>query len=81
MKYNHFTNNGQHYSSGIGEQHRGTISKHLAELARDLWMRYLQRDIYMVAQHLPEEMNLIADSESRVLVNQTDWMINPSISV
>ena len=57
----------------------GTISEHLAQLARDLWMWYLQRDIHMVAQHLPGEMNVIADSESRALFDQTDWMINPFV--
>ena len=57
----------------------GTISEQLAQLARDLWMWCLQRDIHLVAQHLPGKLNVIADMESRALFDRTDWMIQPSV--
>ena len=57
----------------------GTVSKHLASLARDLWMWCLQRDIHLVAQHLPGRLNITAEEESRAQFDRTDWMLNPRI--
>ena len=55
----------------------GTISEQLVQLARDLLMWCLQREIHLVAQHLPRKLNVIA--ESRALFDRMDWMIQPSV--
>uniref|UniRef100_A0A1X7TUH7 Uncharacterized protein n=1 Tax=Amphimedon queenslandica TaxID=400682 RepID=A0A1X7TUH7_AMPQE len=39
----------------------------------------LKRNIFLTAQHLPEKENVIVDSESRVMRDRSDWMLNPSI--
>ena len=57
----------------------GTVSHHLTLLARRLWMWCLERDISLTAQHLPGVLNTVADSESRVMRDRTDWQLNPII--
>ena len=39
----------------------------------------LERNIQVVAQHLPGSSNKIADEESRTLRDRSDWMLNPQI--
>jgi hypothetical protein len=57
----------------------GTVSHRLTLLARKLWMWCLERDISLTAQHLPGVLNTVADSESRVMRDRTDWQLNPII--
>ena len=57
----------------------GTVSHVLNNLTKQLWLWCMERDISLQAQHLPGVMNTIADSESRVMVDRTDWMIHPQI--
>ena len=57
----------------------GTVSRELITLARDLWMWCLERNIQIVAQHLPGVLNQIGDSESRTMIDRTDWQLNPAI--
>ena len=57
----------------------GTVSTQATRLARELWMWCLERDILLTAQHLPGKENVIADTESKVMRNRSDWMLNPSI--
>ena len=57
----------------------GTISTQATRLARELWMWCLERDISLTKQHLPGKENVIADTESRVMRDRSDWMLNPSI--
>ena len=57
----------------------GTVSAHATKFARELWMWCLQRDILLTAQHLPGKENVIADRESRVMKDRSDWMLNPVI--
>ena len=51
----------------------GTVSPEL----KQLWLWCMERDISLQAQHLPGSLNTIADRESRVMVDRTDWMIHP----
>ena len=39
----------------------------------------LERNIHITAQYLPGSQNVIADAESRVATNRTDWKLNPAI--
>ena len=55
----------------------GTVSRELLNLAKDLWMWCLERNIHITAQHLPGVMNHIADAESRTMRDRLDWKLNP----
>ena len=55
------------------------MSRELLNLAKDLWMWCLERNIHITAQHLPGVMNHIADAESRTMRDRLDWKLNPVI--
>ena len=58
----------------------GTVSSKLVHLTRRLlWMWCLEKNIHITAQCLPGSQNIIADTESRVAANRTDWKLNPAI--
>ncbi|KAM4748674.1 LOW QUALITY PROTEIN: uncharacterized protein WCC33_006046 [Rhinophrynus dorsalis] len=57
----------------------GTKSKPLAELAKEFWHFCLDRDISIVAEHLPGLSNAVADWNSRHLTDHSDWMLHPSV--
>ena len=57
----------------------GTVSPMATEIAKDLWMWCLERDITIKAQYLPGVENVRADSESRVMQDRSDWMLNRQI--
>jgi len=50
----------------------GTASKELVMLTRYLWMWYLERNIHIIAVHLPGVLNTIAGTESREMLDRTD---------
>ena len=54
---------------------RGTHSPHLVQLALDFWNWCIQRDIFVVAHHVPGKI----PQESRLFVENTDWMLDPSL--
>ena len=57
----------------------GTVSQSLTSITKNLWLWYMQRDITLVAEHLPRVQNCVADEESRVMKDRTDWMLNPEV--
>ena len=57
----------------------GTASKELVILMRNLWMWCLERNIHIVAVHLPGVLNTVADTESRQMLDRTDWKLNSVI--
>ena len=57
----------------------GTHSPKLLQLALQLWNWCAQRDIVLVAHHVPGKSNSLADRESRVFVDNSDWMLDPSL--
>ena len=57
----------------------GTHSKPLCQLALALWEWCIQRNLFLVAEHLPGQQNVLADHESRSLRDQCGWMINPQL--
>ena len=57
----------------------GTHSHPLNALAMDLWKWCIERQIFLVAEHLPGVNNLIADTKSRTVRDRCDWMIHPDL--
>ena len=57
----------------------GTVSPRLNKIVRNLWLWCMNRDITLTAEHLPGVLNTIADEESRVMKDRSDWMLNPQI--
>lgn len=57
----------------------GTVSPQATEIAKQLWMWCLERNITVTAQYLPGVENIWADQESRIMRDRTDWMLNPQI--
>ena len=57
----------------------GTVSLRLSGIVKDLWLWCMNRDITLTAEHLPGVMNTVADEESRVMKDRSDWMLNPQI--
>ena len=55
----------------------GTISPQLNRLAKELWLWCMEKNILLKAQHLPGVDNTIADNESRVMKDRSDWMLCP----
>ena len=57
----------------------GTVSPALSDLARDLWLWCTERNITVQAQHLLDSMNSMADIESRVHPDRSDWKLAPLV--
>ena len=57
----------------------GTHSPQLLHLTLPLWEWCIQRDIFLVAHHVPGKSNSLADRESRVFLDNSDWMLDPNI--
>ena len=55
----------------------GTHSPCLLALTLELWQWCLERNIMISAQHVPGKLNTIADSESRVFNESSEWKIDP----
>ena len=57
----------------------GTHSPCLLALTLELWQWCLERNIMISAQHVPDKLNTIADLESRVFNDSSEWKIAPQI--
>ena len=57
----------------------GRVSRELLRLAKTLWMWCLERNIHIIAQHLPGVLNHIADAESRIMRDRSDWKLDPRL--
>ena len=49
-----------------------TVSPYLTNLTKALWMWALSKDIVLSAEHIPEDLNNVADAESRSMMDRTD---------
>ena len=49
------------------------------DIVKGLWLWCMKRHITLVAEPLPGILNTIADEESWVMKDRTDWMLNPSL--
>ena len=66
----------QCHSSDLYQQTGGTHSPLPCRLAITIWDWCIQRNIFLLAEHLPGS-NLAVDQESRSLKDHCDWMLNP----
>ena len=57
----------------------GTVSPQLNQLARDLWLWCMNRNITLKAVHLAGKLNVIADEESRSMKDRADWKLCPRV--
>ena len=57
----------------------GTVSPDLNRLTKEMWTWCMARQITLTASHLAGSMNVIADEESRVMKDRSDWMLNPAV--
>ena len=57
----------------------GTYSQKLSNLALELWSWCVQRSITVHAEHVPGQLNVIADYESRHFNDFSDWKLDPSL--
>ena len=57
-------------------QKGGTHSMQLCDLALQIWEWCIQRGITLQAEHLPGNLNIVADMESQMAKDRCDWMIN-----
>ena len=57
----------------------GTHSQPLCQLAMTVWEWYLQRNVFLVAEHLPGKDNIVANRESRLTRDSCAWMLNPQV--
>ena len=55
----------------------GTVSPKLSQLAKDLWLWCMERNILLHAQHLPGILNTIVDEESRTWSDRSEWKLSP----
>ena len=66
---------GQLHSDSVYQQSWGdcVVSSHL--LCKSLWLWALERDIVITAQHILGVSNTVADLESRLERDRSDWML------
>lgn len=57
----------------------GVKSEELNALARDIWDFCIERNIWLLAVHLPGSQNIIADRLSRQFDEQLEWKLNPVV--
>ena len=60
-------------------QKGSTHSTQLSNLALEICEWCLQHQLAIQAEHLPGSLNWVADSESRMMKDRCDWMINPKV--
>ena len=58
---------------------RGMISTQLNCLAKELWLWCMEKNVLLKAQYLAGVLNTIADNESRVMKDRSDWMLCPAV--
>lgn len=71
------TSSRQHHSSGIHQQ-LGWDDFQAVSWSSKVPMDVVSgRNIHITAQHLPGKLNYLADTESRVMMDRSDWKMNP----
>ena len=57
----------------------GIKSADCHNMARQIWLWCIEREIWLSACHKPGSMNIEADSESRVFRTSTEWSLHPEV--
>ena len=60
-------------------QKGGTVSRALCELAISIWTWCTERNITIEAEHLPGQLNVQADQESRTIRDRCDWKLKQQV--
>ena len=60
------------YMGGIG-------SEPLNTLAKEIWQWYMSRESWLSAQYVPGDLNVEADSASRLFAEDLEWSLHPTI--
>ena len=55
------------------------VSFQLTDLAKALWIWALSKDIALSTEHIPGDLNDMADAESRSMTDRTDWELHPKL--
>ena len=58
----------------------GTVFPQLMDLAKAHWMWALSNDIVLTAEYISGVANVVADAESRSMMDRTDWKLHPKRS-
>ena len=66
---------GQYVSVDIHQQTSRNNFPHLNHLAKQIWLWCMESNILLRAQHLPGVCNTIADNESRIMKDRSDWKL------
>lgn len=57
----------------------GSKSRACNDIAKRIWQFALQRNNFLSSAHLPGKQNTLADRESRVFNDRTEWMLHQDI--
>ena len=57
----------------------GSKSRACNDIAKRIWRFALQRNNFLSSAHLPGKQNVLADRESRVFNDRTEWMLHQDI--
>ena len=76
-QYGNSDETGQCHSSDIYQQARRHTFPPVVSTGLTIWEWCLQRNIFLIAEHLPGKENVVADQESRLMNDRCDWMLNP----
>ena len=57
----------------------GTKVKEISDIALDCWDWALSRGITLIINHIPGIENVLADKESRIFTDPSDWQLNPMV--
>ena len=63
------------YINAMGVTH----SRECNTIAKDIWQRCIDKQIWLTAAHIPRIKNVEAERESRVFSDNKEWMIRPDI--
>ncbi len=64
----------------VRQQSGGTVSPKMNRIVKELWLWCLQkREIHLQAEHLAGVLNTIADEESGVMKDRSDWMLDQRV--
>ena len=58
---------------------RGLVSSSYDRLAKEIWTYCSERNIWLLAIHIPEKENNKVDYMSRMLHENTEWKLDPQI--
>ena len=61
--------------SGLPQQQGG----YALQLTLEIWNWCKTKHLYIIAQHVPGKKNVVADEESRKMIDHNEWQLSPTI--